>query len=158
MQLRLIILISTALLISCAKNEKGYRLTGLEGMDPATQDLVKNATHALNDQLGQELIQSDTEDGYPISVQLVEHIDGNNVLGSALIQEDECQISIRKDLALKEELLTSVLWHEIGHCLGLEHTGEAQDLMYYQSMPLDFYEDEDIEIFANRLLGSVDIH
>jgi hypothetical protein len=40
--------------------------------------------------------------------------------GHACISCDPCQIELRSDLP--EDMIESVVWHEFGHCRGLQHT------------------------------------
>lgn len=146
------------LLIGCGRTES-YRLEGLSELDAESYALISDAIDSLNDRVGRTLFSEDNE-GYPIFLEPAEDMGGELVLGSATTEFSKCTIQILCTLIdhSNEDLLASVVWHEIGHCLGLHHVDEPNDLMYPQSKPFSQYSDDMIDHFINQLLSSVKIN
>lgn len=76
----------------------------------------------------------------------------NNILGLAEIDENPCKISIaERTFQASQDLLDSVVWHEIGHCYDLPHSHDSEDIMYYLASPLSAYSTDVINNFFRRL-------
>ncbi|MFM8315565.1 MAG: hypothetical protein ACKOA8_14880 [Deltaproteobacteria bacterium] len=48
-----------------------------------------------------------------------------------------------------QSYLQPVLWHELGHCAGMEHDKSVEEIMYYLARPKGFYSDSAISHFFN---------
>jgi predicted Zn-dependent protease len=48
-----------------------------------------------------------------------------------------------------------VVGHEIGHCAGLRHVEDTEDLMYASTQPFASYSDEAISKFISSLFSSI---
>lgn len=78
---------------------------------------------------------------------------GRYVMGLATIMWNQpCRIQISdRTFVWGQEWMDSVLWHEIGHCLGLEHVDDSNDLMYKYANPFSWYTATAIDQFLRRL-------
>lgn len=82
------------------------------------------------------------------------HQYGRPVLGLATVFGNHyCRIQISdRTFQFGQDWLDSVLWHEIGHCLGMEHEEtDASDLMYPYAKPFSMYTPNAINTFLRRL-------
>jgi hypothetical protein len=80
----------------------------------------------------------------------------NRTAGRATRYNGECLIEIgRFVVEYGETLLGPVLWHEIGHCAGLEHTEAAGELMSRITYPMHHYDTDHIERFVQSLLTAI---
>jgi len=75
-----------------------------------------------------------------------------SVLGVAWIDEVPCRIQMAdRTYVFGQDWVNSVLWHEIGHCLGMDHHPDSEDIMYKYAKPLPQYSKESLQEFFRRL-------
>jgi len=94
------------------------------------------------------------EDPYPIIIRRVPaNPDQPNRAGYAIMKNDLCEIELSEFLFDKdyEETLQSVLWHEIGHCAGLAHVEESNELMSRTTSSFGRYSNSAIERFFDAI-------
>lgn len=71
------------------------------------------------------------------------------ILGEAYVTNSYCMIYLTNKLTLLE--LKYVLWHEILHCFGYEHTKIKSDLMYFESDKTKLPSKSNVESWAKKL-------
>jgi predicted Zn-dependent protease len=82
----------------------------------------------------------------------VANLFNNGVLGVAWIYEKPCRIQmVERTYGYGQDLVNSVLWHEIGHCLGMKHHPDADDIMHQYAKPLSKYSESAVQNFFRRL-------
>lgn len=82
----------------------------------------------------------------------IDRVFNSMILGVAWIDEKPCKIQMAERTYLYgQEWVNSVLWHEIGHCVGMEHHDNEEDIMYKYAKPLNRYSEESVQEFFRRL-------
>lgn len=108
----------------------------------------------LNNYFKPNLVGSLNELNYSIDVTTFDLEDP--VLGLANPQQNSCAIILSERLFHEyEETLKTVVWHEIGHCAGLEHSKKEGDIMYYQASEFSRYTKESIYNFVADVITSL---
>lgn len=75
----------------------------------------------------------------------------DNILGRAPVGNPQCNIQLSpKNFIYNPPILKTVVWHEIGHCLGMGHHESPRDIMYSIAKPFNFYNTSDIAGFKRR--------
>jgi hypothetical protein len=132
------------------------------------QGSVRAAIEELNQGVGRTLIALDSKEASsPISIELVESISprqesplssGTRVAGRATQLDSGCEILISKFVleSPSRDLLRSVLWHELGHCAGLEHVHEEGEIMYRSSVSFRNYSKSSLEKFFADLISAIE--
>jgi len=142
----------------CTKDREPSQLDGLDRFSSENQTRILRAIDEFNENAGRILV-STKSNGYPIVIKMVSPERAISQ-GHAWTELNECRIEISSEVFLinQPDYLDSILWHEIGHCLGLGHEDLENELMYQESRPLSAYSTGSIERFFKRLLSSVNIH
>lgn len=123
----------------------------------AEQTATAHALAQLQIQSKNMQIQFGTEDSHNIIVQHVSNIEVDRrfnafILGVAWIDEKPCRIQMaERTYFYGQDWVNSVLWHEIGHCLGMDHHENEEDIMYKYAKPLPRYTQESLQEFFRRL-------
>ena len=73
-----------------------------------------------------------------------------DVLGATIMQYFDCYIELSPE-SLTETYFKPTVSHEIGHCFGLDHTKNQNDIMYFEAHDSQKYTDEDWETFRKQL-------
>lgn len=73
--------------------------------------------------------------------------------GTALILINSCKITIYP-VSFNDRILKTVLWHEVGHCFGLEHSKNPNDIMYTSVGQFENYSQDSINSFLQDLKKS----
>lgn len=69
-----------------------------------------------------------------------------NAAGMAIRRTFYCRITL---YPLSEGIYKTTLWHEIGHCLGLNHNGVVGRIMSEKVKAFQNYSQEEVEFFLN---------
>jgi len=72
------------------------------------------------------------------------------VAGSAQPSLAFCKIIIYPN-AVELDLIKTVIWHELGHCIGLNHNGKVGHIMSEQVNPFESYRKEEINLFLTEV-------
>lgn len=82
---------------------------------------------------------------------------GTMIAGRATLSTDQCRVELASFLFEEKykDLLTSVLWHELGHCGGLLHLSSAGEIMSPMTLPLTNYNSAKQLRFFNDLVASI---
>ncbi len=79
------------------------------------------------------------------------------IAGRATLDDSKCVIELASFLfeSTTNNLLLPVLWHEIGHCGGLQHVDKAGELMSAVTLSYSKYSQEQIQSFFDSLLSAI---
>jgi hypothetical protein len=102
----------------------------------------------------------------PSTFQTDDRGQGTQVAGRATLEEGSCRVELASFLfsaiAVQPQsangLIKSVLWHELGHCGGLDHTANSKDLMYKQSFDFSNYSDQALHHFFNDFVAATSVN
>lgn len=78
--------------------------------------------------------------------------DKNGYAGLATVYNDSCIITVFP-VAFKSNSVKTVMWHEIGHCLGLGHKDGPRHIMSTNVGPFEMYTQEELKSFANDFMA-----
>lgn len=152
-------------------------LTGFNAEDSL---LLENQLAALNETADQTVVTFNSGAGATISIRFVEEIEGAaiaspsmveihsggrgvtgqkvyQIAGRAIVSGAKCEIELAHftRTSQKGALFRPVLWHEVGHCAGLNHVTEEGELMSPVTLTESNYNDEKIARFVKNLLTAI---
>ncbi len=75
--------------------------------------------------------------------------DSSSKAGLATYDESFCKVELNELVfnARFSSYLEPVLWHELGHCAGMEHNSSSGEIMYFLASPKDSYAEAAITRF-----------
>lgn len=115
--------------------------------DPVTNQVINETVNTLNNYSGDTYLTN--ENGFIIDITLDDMEEAK--LGDALKTEGYCRIRLNSKYFLneymKKEIKRVTITHEIGHCFGLQHSPQVEDIMYFKS-GLVQYKDEAFKKFT----------
>lgn len=155
-------------IIGCGKNRHYLqwpaKLSGLEGFSDSQREHVLAAISELNLKIQRTIVtpqglqtQDSSDSGSPIYIRFEENIPErtNVIAGRATVDGEKCVVQISSVVADNTALLVPVLWHELGHCAGLEHDPTQGEIMYKTTYSMKNYNEASLSrFFANVLEAS----
>jgi len=165
MRMRLLSAVLVVFLVAaCGKTGHSSRggwpaaLVALENFPSAEHSRVEEAVKQLNERALRPILmeQGTTGGGYPVTIRFREPWpEAPNRAGYATIEDDRCTVEISSVLfeATFKDYLFPVIWHEVGHCAGLEHIPQEGEVMYKYSGALGSYTEGAIQRFFGTLLS-----
>lgn len=142
-------------LTSCGKNGAPHlswpaTIGGLEGFSDTQRAAVMSAISQLNLKIKRTMVspaglqtQSGTSSGgSPIYFRFADSIpeQKNVIAGRATVDGEKCVVQISSVVADNNELLVPVVWHELGHCAGLDHDPKVGEVMYASTGSMKNYD------------------
>lgn len=120
----------------------GFLLSACGGWDP--HDLGERATAAINRAIGYDII-ADAPGAIEVNVFLVPEIppgsDEAHRLGRTdLLTPERYQIILDERMSAAEAPF--IIFHEVGHALGLQHSDDPADVMYPESRAVAGYDND----------------
>lgn len=153
------------LFVGCGKKGHSYltwpaTLGSLEGFSDSQKEHVLGAISELNGKIRRTIVSptalqsSGTEEGSPIYIKFADRIPErtNVIAGRATVDGEKCVILISSVVADNKELLEPVLWHELGHCAGLDHDPLEGEIMYKTTGPMKNYDEATQSRFFAKVL------
>jgi len=160
--IRLLFIISVLNLISCGKNSIYWpaNISGFSNFDKTEQDSIIGAINDLNIRSPRPFLSFTNE--YPENQKIyfkmidqdLEKQNGNITVAQAYVQLNKCIIEIFPS-AFDSDILKFVIWHELGHCSGLEHSQSSKDIMYWLVKPPSSYDQMSVDRFLLNLSKSL---
>lgn len=151
--MRFVIIVLLLATSACGRDNKNkiYLAMANETLEMTSRGLVSLQIQSKNME-----IQVGTEEDHRIKVEYASDksisIYGKNVLGLAYLSAKGCEIWLaEKTFKMGQDWVTSVLWHEIGHCFYMDHLDDSSDIMYKYASPITAYSEESKQRFFQRL-------
>ncbi len=156
------------MIIGCGKNRHSYlqwpaTLGGLEGFSESQRKAVLAALVEINLKSQHTLIeapelntQSTSNSGSPIFFRFTADIPEQTkvIAGRATVDGDKCDVQISSAVIDNNTLLVPVLWHELGHCAGLDHNSNKGEIMYATTYSMKTYDEASLSRFFAAVLES----
>ena len=114
---------------------------------------ILNALNDLNKNFNNSIFTIKKNKSSKIFFQLSEKTKksaNGNLAGTAMNLISSCKITIFS-VSWKDKIVKSVIWHEVGHCFGLEHSENPDDIMYLSVKPFEKYTKESVNTFLEDL-------
>lgn len=155
------------------------QVISLGNLSTSARNIVTADIEELNDRLGMAILTIGSGEGSPISIKQVTSftssgssstvhqefayigmpgargVGGTTIAGRATLDIDGCTIELASFLFGEPELLNAVLWHEIGHCAGLMHVTQQNELMSRITLEISDYSEEKLQRFFDSILSSI---
>jgi len=151
----IIALIAVVCTTSCGsfKNSSNSKTGVVLSMSPIDVLITEIAISKLNTESKHDLITfNNTGNHYVIIYKVSDEIIAYPIIGRAWVGGPVCRIEIpERTFNYSQDLINTVIWHELGHCYRMEHEGTRDDIMYYAASPLSYYSQEAKERFFGRL-------
>lgn len=136
-------------------------LGGMEGFSESQKTHVLDAISELNGKIRRTFVSptglQSSNQGSPIYIKFEENIPErtNVIAGRATVDGEKCVIQISSVVASNPDLLEPVLWHELGHCAGLDHDPKEGEIMYKTTRSMKSYDEgAQSRFFTNVLEAS----
>jgi len=164
--MRKVAVVIVALLITaCGKNRQSSIpwpavITNFERFSEAQKEQLLTAVNDLNTQAGKTVITTSEGTGFPISLKLVEPTEDTKTrAGYAILEDDKCNIEISTIVFEpgRADVIKPVLWHEIGHCVGLTHDPQQGEIMFRITSGFTTYTKEAVQRFLYTMLTSAQL-
>jgi len=152
------------LVVGCGKVQPAWQgkpasVASMEGFSETEKTRILDAIASFNEHIGKTAIETTfTEGTAPVFMQKVQAPAENPLrAGYAILESDQCTIQFSTMLFTKEResYLEPVVWHEFGHCAGLEHTATQGDIMSPESERMNQYPTAAIENFFSTIRGAI---
>jgi predicted Zn-dependent protease len=97
--------------------------------------------------------QGDTRSIFPfqIVVRLASE-DRGSYAGLATVYNDSCIITIYP-VSVRNNIVKTVMWHEIAHCVGVGHKDTSGHIMSTNVHNFEGYSEEKLKVFANDFMA-----
>lgn len=161
-----ILLFFCILLVACGKERPWpAEVSPCESCSKEEVSELSSSLSELNEKSGASLIsmpESSSKSYFTITVTFVDAStlqsgDSKNTrAGLATVYSDHCDVQLSKDLHKAEnaQYFKAVLWHEMGHCAGLAHDPQEEELMSAITKRFSAYSEEAITRFINKFKQS----
>ncbi len=146
--------------IGCAKFRLNWpiSLKAVSGFNDNEKEKIYEWLEEINQYSNSILIDfSESHDGSSLYISKKEDIPkfATRVAGRATLEYQKCTIEILSLVSNDDDLFKTILWHELGHCAGLEHVPERGEIMYKEAIPFSNLSKEAVERFLNQFILSV---
>jgi hypothetical protein len=145
-------IVSLLILIGCTQAIEGRDVTVYFDSKAPSLVVHKSAKSIfdLNDALKYDMFSFGFKS--PNYVVYVEYSDTPNgrIAGMARPSFLSCRITLFPN-TIENDLIKTVVWHEMGHCLGMGHNGEIGHIMSEKVNSFDTYSKEEIDLFISEV-------
>lgn len=136
-------------------------VSGMQGFSDSQQTQIRAALEEVNTDAKKRVIEVDgAADRFPVTIQLRNPWpEAPTRAGYATMDPNGCVIEISTDVMRKgkEDYLRPVLWHELGHCAGLQHDPKEGEVMYKVSEPFSYYSSDAFTRFWGTILHAASL-
>ncbi len=134
-------------------------VVSVENFSPDQTATLNAALKEMNIHVHRTIVQPEgTTAGYPIRIKLREPWpEAPDRAGYATVESDRCTIELSNVIYKNADTdyIKPVVWHEMGHCAGLQHVATQGEIMYPSSNKLAAYTQDQISRFYSEVLSSI---
>lgn len=134
-------------------------ISGFENFNETQKQEVVQAITDMNTRSGKTLVSIEPNPaGYPITFAFVDAPESAQTRAGYAIQEEEtCRIELSSFLfdGSRNEYIESVVFHEVGHCAGLGHTGGNGDIMSATTNRFVSYNEDKLTQFFSSFFTAI---
>lgn len=164
------------LLVGCGRTAPALQwpahVDSMEGFSDSETSKMKQYITSLNGSLGDNAVLVDGNQGSAITIKLVTDFSSSTsgtatsdqmpastglmIAGRATLTDGHCTIEIGKFIAEDntKDYFQPVLWHELGHCAGLVHVSDSQQIMSPTTLTWETYSKDELSTFISSFVGS----
>lgn len=133
----------------------------MPGFSDSQQTQIRTALEEMNTDAKKRVIEvNGAHDHFPVTITLRDPWpEAPSRAGYATMTPDGCLVEISTDVMRrgKEDYIRPVLWHELGHCAGLQHDPKEGEVMYKISEPFDTYSSDAFTRFWGTILRAASL-
>jgi len=161
--IRLLFIIAVINLINYGKVGINWpaNISGFSGFEDKDQNDIISAINDLNTRNYRPFLSFNNEYSENQKIyfkmmknDLVKEQDSNTIVAQAYVELNKCTIEVFPS-ALYGDILKIVIWHELGHCSGLNHSDNPNDIMYWLVASTSTYNQSSIDRFVFNLTKSL---
>lgn len=146
--MKLFIFLVALLPVSCGAFRSGVRIE----MSTISKAQTERAIELINIEARKQVISISPRNQYVLIYKVPNKQLEAKIAGAAYVGGSQCRIDIpERTFDAGEDFLTTVIWHEIGHCYGLNHVSDPNDIMYKSVGSIQYYSDQQKQNFLRRL-------
>ncbi len=156
---RVVLIIVLLLAAGCGNFRRQWPavVRGVEDFKSAEQEKVLQALKEINETGENPILGDDPLVGYPILIRKVAYNKAHPTrVGYAIVGPTSCTIELSEKLfAELKALLTTVVFHELGHCAGLGHTSDSHQVMSENATPFEDFTSNELGVFFDSLFQAI---
>ena len=128
-----------------------------EGLTQSEINSVRESLNKFSDSFGSEVFFFDERvSQFQISIGKLGNSEAtSSKAGLATFDDSSCKVELNNLIFQSDysSYLEPVVWHELGHCAGMEHNPKSGELMYHIASPQSLYTEEAIHRFWSAFSG-----
>ncbi len=141
-------------IVGCGYNSlnKPANVAISSNIDYRLRKIIEDSFIEINERAKKDIVFFEDSKKSDIIVDIDSSLPKRKLLGTATLMSGICKIDIADNIIFFEDLIRFVLWHELGHCFGLEHDLVRGEIMYNGPQRFSSITEEAKTRFINRIM------
>lgn len=153
------LLLCLLLLSGCAKQVTWPASVKFQNLSELETKTVTESLNDLSKSTNRQLFYfNDMPNSLKITVTKMDYQHNSQYLGRATLTEETCLVELN-EIVLEDSYssyFVPTLYHELGHCAGMQHDPNKGEIMYYLGGPKDSYTQDAFNRFYSEFLDFID--